>query len=74
MRSKPIAQIHDSILFDTCPDELNDLVCLVKKIGSFDIRQENKWIIVPLEIKFEATEVDESWYMKKPFNGGIQTL
>jgi len=29
------------------------------------IKEEWKWIIVPLEVEYEITEIDETWYSKE---------
>lgn len=67
-RTKIIGQIHDSILFDLCPDEEDYIISICKRIMCSDIREENKWIIVPLDVEFEITGIDESWYNKKNIN------
>lgn len=65
MRTLLIGQIHDSILFDLIDEELAQLLPVVKRIMCDDIRKFWEWIIVPLEIEAEITEVDGSWYTKK---------
>jgi DNA polymerase-1 len=63
--TKLIGQIHDSILFDVHPDELEQVMTTVKRITCEDLVKEWKWIIVPLEIEAELCEIDQSWYHKK---------
>ena len=63
--TKLIGQIHDSIIFDTHPDELENLLKLVKRVTCVDLLKEWKWIIVPLDIEAEASPVDKSWYHKE---------
>ncbi len=58
-------QIHDSIFMYIHPDELNDVLPLVRHIMTRKIRDHYKWLIVPLEIEIELSPVDASWYMKK---------
>lgn len=63
-RSKIISQIHDSILIDMYPKELNNVIRIAKQIMTEDIREHWKWIIVPLTVEVEATPVDGNWYEK----------
>ena len=64
MRSKVIAQIHDCAVIDCDPDELKEVKELCTEISTLRIREEYPWIIVPLEIEWEETEIDQSWYSK----------
>jgi uracil-DNA glycosylase family 4 len=65
-KTKIIGQIHDSILFDIVPSEKEKLKPVIRKIMTEDIRKKFKWIIVPLEIDAEISEVDGNWgEMKK---------
>jgi uracil-DNA glycosylase family 4 len=63
--TKIIGQIHDSILFDLRPEEKDHVFKTVKRVMCEDVREENPWIIVPLEVDFELTGIDRSWYEKK---------
>lgn len=63
--TKIIGQIHDSIVFDMDLKEFDDLKIVIRNIMCNNIRKEWKWLIVPLDIKAEKTEVDGSWYTKK---------
>lgn len=60
-----IGQIHDSIVFDICPNELEELKPIIRKIMCEDIRDYWKWIIVPLNIEAEITEINGNWSEKK---------
>ena len=64
MKSKIIAQIHDNAIIDCCPDEHDDLKELCTLIATKHIREYWDWIIVPLEIEWEHTQIDENWYAK----------
>lgn len=59
--SKIVGQIHDSIIIDTDPNELEDLVKLLHQVMCKDIKNQFKWIIVPLSIEIETSEVDGNW-------------
>lgn len=63
--TKIIGQIHDSIVIDVHPSDLNALLEQAQQIMTVDIVKHWPWIIVPLEIEAEATPVDGSWLLKK---------
>ncbi len=63
--TKLIGQIHDSILFDVLPEELDDLIEVAKRVTEVDLLEAWDWIIVPLKVDVELCEVDESWLHKK---------
>lgn len=63
MRTKIVGQIHDSIMADVHPDEMEDYLQMAKCIMTIGIRKHWPWIIVPLEIEAEASDV--SWFDKK---------
>jgi len=60
-----IGQIHDEMVLDLVPDERGDVCALLRRVMCEDIREEWKWINVPLEVEMDITGVDESWYYKK---------
>jgi uracil-DNA glycosylase family 4 len=61
-QTKIIAQIHDAINYDNHPDEFKMVMERTRKVMCEDIRNEWKWIIVPLVVKFSASEVNGNWY------------
>ena len=63
-----IGQIHDSILFDVHPDELEHVAEIVQDITTKQLPEFWKWIIVPLSVDMEITEVDEPWSEKKKYS------
>jgi DNA polymerase-1 len=62
-----ISQIHDSLLFDVHPDELEQVISSVKKITCTDLPNAWKWINVPLEIDADLAGIDQSWAEKKRY-------
>jgi uracil-DNA glycosylase family 4 len=56
-----IGQIHDSLVFDRVPEEKDELMPAIKKIMVQDLRKAYPWIIVPLDIEVEASEINGSW-------------
>lgn len=66
-KSKPVEEIHDSILIDTHPDELDHVIKTVHRVTCEDLPKAWSWIIVPLSIDVEVCGIDESWDKKKPY-------
>lgn len=69
-KTKRIGQIHDSIVFDLHPSEEDHVVEVVKRVMTQDIRKQFDFLIVPLEVEFDITEIDGSWYTKKSLKIG----
>ncbi len=65
MKSLIIFQIHDSILIDAVPEEIDDIIEMAKEIMRERIRKHWDWIIVPLDIEVEVTPIDGNWFQKK---------
>ena len=59
--SQIVGQIHDAIIFDVLPDELESLQALIRKVTCQDLLEAFPWINVPLDIEIEMAGVDESW-------------
>jgi hypothetical protein len=56
-----IGQIHDSILLDVLPSELEYVVKTANRVASEELTEAWKWLIVPMEVDFEITPIDGSW-------------
>jgi DNA polymerase-1 len=67
LNTRIISQIHDSLLLDVHPDELDQVVRAVKRITCTDLLNAWKWINVPLEIEADLAGVDQSWAEKKSY-------
>lgn len=63
--SRIIGQIHDAIVLDVNPKELEKLTTIIKKITTQDLPKAWDWINVPLDVDFEICGVDKSWADKK---------
>lgn len=63
-----IGQIHDSIVLDVNPNELEDIARMVKRVTCTDLPMYWNWINVPLEIEADICDVDTSWAELKPFD------
>jgi DNA polymerase I-like protein with 3'-5' exonuclease and polymerase domains len=59
--TKIIGQIHDSLFLDVPPNEFDYVIDTIHRITTKRIPNEWPWIIVPLNIDFEASEIDGSW-------------
>lgn len=60
-RSKVIGQIHDSIILDVCSDEYVYVIDSVRRVMTQDIKKYWDWIVVPLIIEIEASDIDGNW-------------
>lgn len=69
MKTKIINQIHDNLITDCCPDEKEEFMLFSEQIATQQIRKDWKWIIVPLIIAWEETDVDCSWYTQEKVKG-----
>lgn len=59
-----LGEIHDSIILDINPLELPFIIRILNNILE-KIRNEWEWIIVPLKIDYEITDLNGSWDTKK---------
>jgi len=62
-----VGQIHDSILVDVSPDELEYIQEMAHKITCFELPEVWKWIITPLDIDMELSPIDASWAEKEKY-------
>ena len=65
LQTKIIGQVHDSLIFDLCPAEEVEIIAVVNYLGTTALRNTFDWIIVPLDIEYEATAIDAPWSTKK---------
>jgi DNA polymerase-1 len=63
--TKLIGQIHDSIIFDVHPAELEHVKEVIKRVITVELREHWEWLIVPIDMDMEICGVDESWAEKK---------
>lgn len=61
MKTKIIGQIHDAILFDVSPPELEEVKSIVTQVMTESLPKAWSWINIPLEIEFEEGKINESW-------------
>jgi len=60
-KSRLIGQVHDSMILDVHPKELDKLTAIITKITTIDLPKFWDWINVPLNVDFEVCGVDKSW-------------
>lgn len=60
-RSALVAQIHDSILMDVHPAELEYVKQVVTRVTTEELLQAWRWINVPLTIEIDEYGVDQPW-------------
>lgn len=61
-KTRLIGQIHDSIVLDVHPKELQEVTGILQHIMVEKLMEHWPWIIVPLSIDMDLGGVDESWY------------
>jgi len=59
--TKLIGQIHDSMLLDVNPKELNEVAKKVQDISCNELSKAWPWLNVPLEVEAEICPVDRPW-------------
>ena len=64
-KTKAVGQIHDEVIEDIYPDEEEEVLEVTQDIMCNKIREHWDWIIVPLDVESEFTEIDGNWYGKK---------
>ena len=57
-------QIYDDIMVDCHPDEEQLVKDTMNHLMTTRIKEHWQWINVPLEVEFEQTGIDQSWYHK----------
>jgi DNA polymerase I len=59
--SRLIGQIHDSMILDVNPNELDYLIPKIKEITCKKLPKEWKWITVPLNVDIDVFDINDSW-------------
>jgi hypothetical protein len=67
LKTKIIGQIHDAIIFDVYPPELDEIAILARKVTCEDLPKAWDWINVPLFIEAEVCPIDGSWVEKEEY-------
>lgn len=67
MKSRLIGQIHDAMVLDVHPDELDPVAKMLQKIMVDRLMKTWDWIVVPLSIEIDIAGVDKSWNEMEPY-------
>lgn len=65
MKTKIVGEIHDSLVADIYPPELDRFLAKCKQVMTVDLPAHWDWINVPIDIEAELAPVGASWYEKK---------
>lgn len=61
MGTRIVGQIHDDVIAEVVPEELDEFNAIKRRIMCEDIRTAFPWLIVPLEIETEVSAVNGNW-------------
>ena len=64
LKSRIIGQIHDALILDVLPEELDEIGYILRKVTCVDLAKHWRWIIVPLDVEADICEVDAPWSEK----------
>lgn len=64
-KSRPVMQIHDSIILDVDPTELNMVMNVCHRIMIDELKKHWEFIITPIEVEADITPIDGAWNTKK---------
>lgn len=59
--SNLLGEVHDETITDLVPGEKKELLPVIRRISTIDIIKHWPWIIVPLDIEAEVSEIDGNW-------------
>lgn len=67
-KTKIVSQIHDSIVADVVPEELEDFIALVMKVTTKLLpREYQDWMTVPMAVEVEVCPVGAPWSEKQAY-------
>ena len=67
-RSCIVCSIHDAVVVDAHPDEVEEIARIVKGFGEIKSREHFPWINVPLKMEIEVSDVDGTWAKMHPYH------
>lgn len=67
MKSLVVGQIHDSIVGDIVPAELDDYLGICQRVMTVLVVRRYPWLIVPMKIEAEVAPVGGSWADKEKY-------
>lgn len=65
METRIVSQVHDSILVDVVDEEFDDVLDYAVTLMKDEIAKEWEWLIVPLNVEAEASEIEGNWFEKE---------
>lgn len=65
MKSMIVGQIHDSMVGESPPDEIQAVLNEAYRIIKEDLPNHYKWLTVPMEIECECADPSTSWWDKR---------
>lgn len=65
MKSRIVGEIHDSLIADVPPNELQDFLHMAHHVMTVLLPKHWPWIIVPMEVECEVSGLEKSWYHKR---------
>jgi DNA polymerase-1 len=66
LRSRIVGQIHDSLLIDAHPNELEEVLRLCKRVMTVELPKLWRWMrTVPFLVEADVSPVGKSWHEKK---------
>ena len=63
-----MGQIHDAVLANVYPEEEDEVIGIVHDYSTNIVKKHWDWIIVPLVIEGERSEIDGNWFEMEEFN------
>lgn len=67
MLSLIVGQIHDSIVADVVPSELDDFIRMCRKVMTKLVARQYPWLVVPMEVEASVCPVGGSWIDKEEY-------
>lgn len=67
-RSSIVLSIHDALVVDAHPDEVEEIARIIKHYGEIKSREHFRWINVPLKMELEISEIDGTWAKMKNYH------
>lgn len=76
MKTRVIGQVHDSIVSDVPPNELQDYLSKLYHLMTVELPKHWSWITVPLDTEAEVSPLGLSWFDKQQWvsKGGLWAL
>jgi DNA polymerase-1 len=74
LKSLIVGQIHDCLLLDVPPEELQEVLDLIERVMTSDIRKAWDWLIVPLLVEIDVVGLGKTWADKSPWVRGEDGL